>query len=89
MAEDTRDYLSKQIDLHRARTGADPTTEELSSQFALLDEHRRAAVLDTIAAESKGEMIGDDSASLRAAGKRARVVQQLHRVHRTLRAVNR
>jgi hypothetical protein len=89
MSSDERSYLQKSIDMHRHRFGREPTLQEMGSNFALMGEHKRAAVLDTIQAESANEISGDDTASLVSAGKRMRIVQELRRTHELLRKVGR
>jgi hypothetical protein len=89
MSEDTRDYLSKQGDYFRQLHGREPTIEDHTGNFALIPAPQRAAILDTLDSEARNEMIGDDTGSLARAGKRMRITQALHHVHRTLRGVNR
>jgi hypothetical protein len=89
MSEDTRDYLTRQGDYFRQLHNREPTLDDHTRDFALISAPDRARILDTLDNESKNETIDDNSGSLRAAGKRARLVQQLHHVHRTLVRVNR
>jgi hypothetical protein len=84
---DKPDYLEREQQLARIRLGRELEDHELSEQFAKLDPHDRATILQTIDSDS-GE-ISSENTDMRKHARKMTTVRALHATNATLRRLGR